>query len=641
MKKNSFIRCAIFAIAFFLIFPVDTYADAIEDYELGVFYTAEEIDFLVKTGLKQTTIKHVNELCDVLGYDADQVIKERYYGILLGPYESFLEDMALKKEGKTSTAEYDEKGGVIYKYYDGETCTEDLCLCIQYYGPDDEPEIVSYPDGSFTVNAKREGCLGIRPKYYVKTSKGACKAQVNVYDEAYLDQAVEAAVGAGMPAFPFAIYDSQWGDLNLITTGNYIEGVEAYRHDENSRKYYKDGQEIDEDTALDLQTAYVETFEQFYDDDTSPFVGSDAETTNRKLKQLKEEKNGKRYEVDCERDFLITQEEVDDIRSVYRDSTYANAPIKMSYFDPTSKALSDYVNYTAEFVRMNEEFVDVAKDEMLRLINDFRAENGLKPLDNSSVILNDISETRANELVYFMAKDHSRPNGEPLHKQFPVGENSCYVECMERSPQELAQAMFDMWANSEGHRANMLDPYYHSFSFSISMAKKGDKLYYYGVQDFSSQYAEDFDRENSEIDTSIIIPEGKLFDENGNPKETANSPILQNEGFQLLVGNTPLIKGRIPVYAETDMKGRDAEMCKVTIRDANYGIICVGYTFNDGYFNKKYAYFSSLTEISDGTVIFQLGGSDSEVQGNLGVTGELIMESDGVPCDATMMYNAD
>ena len=94
---------------------------------------------------------------------------------------------------------------------------------------------------------------------------------------------------------------------------------------------------------------------------------------------------------------------------------------------------------------------------MLDLVNAERAKYGLQPLVMGDANLTAAVQKRAEEIV--TVNSHTRPDGTKCFtvlneygvKDAPTGENAAWGSV---SPEEVVNA----WINSEGHRANILDP---------------------------------------------------------------------------------------------------------------------------------------------------------------------------------------
>ena len=105
---------------------------------------------------------------------------------------------------------------------------------------------------------------------------------------------------------------------------------------------------------------------------------------------------------------------------------------------------------------------DIA-EKMLKLVNDFRAENGVAPLElMPEDIAREYSDLRSREIKEKFS--HERPNGEnvgdyePLKNIYAIGENI-------HAGTRTVNTAFNNWKNSPGHRANMLNTKYtHMYS---------------------------------------------------------------------------------------------------------------------------------------------------------------------------------
>ena len=97
------------------------------------------------------------------------------------------------------------------------------------------------------------------------------------------------------------------------------------------------------------------------------------------------------------------------------------------------------------------------QNEFLRRVNSERAKAGLKPVQLGDSNHNSAAQERAEEIA--TVNSHVRPNGTKWYtvlSEYGVtdaaaGENAAWGNV---SPEEVVNA----WMNSEGHRANILDP---------------------------------------------------------------------------------------------------------------------------------------------------------------------------------------
>lgn len=101
------------------------------------------------------------------------------------------------------------------------------------------------------------------------------------------------------------------------------------------------------------------------------------------------------------------------------------------------------------------------EEEVVRLVNQERAKQGLSPLTHRADVKN-VAEKKAMDLINSNYFSHTSPNyGSPFDmlKSFGIsyrsaGEN---IAKGQRSPQEVMNA----WMNSSGHRANILNRNYN------------------------------------------------------------------------------------------------------------------------------------------------------------------------------------
>lgn len=125
-------------------------------------------------------------------------------------------------------------------------------------------------------------------------------------------------------------------------------------------------------------------------------------------------------------------------------------------------------------------------EELTKLLNDYRAENGLNQLDMSDPLLQSVADIRAEESTYVMNKEHARPMAGKAPQSFLVGENVAKLALTQaKTSQQIAQLMFEAWKQSAGHNANMLNADYKQAAFGVAFVKEGEKLAIYVSNDFS------------------------------------------------------------------------------------------------------------------------------------------------------------
>lgn len=115
-------------------------------------------------------------------------------------------------------------------------------------------------------------------------------------------------------------------------------------------------------------------------------------------------------------------------------------------------------------VGANEAALDSEEQEMLRLINEYRASRGLGPL-TASAALNRAAAWLANDMARRGIMSHYDSLGRGLNRlrdcgylYSTVGENVAYGS----GPMGSAQFTFNSWRNSPGHNANMLNGSYRA-----------------------------------------------------------------------------------------------------------------------------------------------------------------------------------
>lgn len=136
---------------------------------------------------------------------------------------------------------------------------------------------------------------------------------------------------------------------------------------------------------------------------------------------------------------------------------------------PQLKTDSRTVNTTLGTV--TNEYVEDVERDLMRLINDYRIENGIKALDIDYNVKS-LSDIRVAEFSSNTSNRHSRPDGSSWNTVGDVnGENSAVISIRENN----AQAIFNAWKSSTGHDQNMLRREFNSFY--ISVISDGKNLY--------------------------------------------------------------------------------------------------------------------------------------------------------------------
>ena len=124
--------------------------------------------------------------------------------------------------------------------------------------------------------------------------------------------------------------------------------------------------------------------------------------------------------------------------------------------------------------------------EVFELTNLEREKYGL-PKFKSMALLTEVATTRAWETT--VSFSHTRPDGTKFSTAYPgsllsggyyVGEN---IAAGQTSPEKVVQA----WMNSEGHRANILDPDFEYLGIGFYYVNDGSYRYYWS-QNFYTKY---------------------------------------------------------------------------------------------------------------------------------------------------------
>ena len=124
-------------------------------------------------------------------------------------------------------------------------------------------------------------------------------------------------------------------------------------------------------------------------------------------------------------------------------------------------------------------------EELTRLINDYRVEKGIEPLDTSDVLLQEVANLRVEESIYVMNSRHSRPLAGTA-SAFHIGENLAKTSFdIFDSSEDIARILFEAWKSSPGHNENMLSEDYKQGALSVKFVKENGRYVAYAVHDFS------------------------------------------------------------------------------------------------------------------------------------------------------------
>ena len=155
------------------------------------------------------------------------------------------------------------------------------------------------------------------------------------------------------------------------------------------------------------------------------------------------------------------------------------------FLDSDSYTIYDSTNYSATDSQLKGEADSNASkytnyyQEVLRLVNEIRAEAGVAPLTLDTTLCKAAS-MRALEMDYSNEVSHTRPNGKDC---FSVLEfyGISFGTCGENiaAGQTSASSVVKGWKNSPGHYENMVNPSYTKLGVGYSASGVGDYGYYW------------------------------------------------------------------------------------------------------------------------------------------------------------------
>lgn len=122
------------------------------------------------------------------------------------------------------------------------------------------------------------------------------------------------------------------------------------------------------------------------------------------------------------------------------------------------------------------------REEIVRLTNDLRRENGLPALTMDDDLMA-AAQVRAEEAAATITYSHTRPDGSSF-KTAVHYEGSMYAgenmgmkdQNLAGIPEQLAEIQVESWAHSEGHRHNMLNAEFAAVGTGIAQDRYG--MYY-------------------------------------------------------------------------------------------------------------------------------------------------------------------
>ena len=149
----------------------------------------------------------------------------------------------------------------------------------------------------------------------------------------------------------------------------------------------------------------------------------------------------------------------------------------------TGSQTADTATMTAEEAKqylLSAEYSDAVRDEFYKLLNEYRAANGLRELP-VNLKLQDYADVRADEQRARFG--HTRPNGTAAGSGWHNSQNSInsrYAEnaigcgALSADPKDTAASIFTKWKESEGHNRHMLYDFDRRITMAFGIAPKLD-----------------------------------------------------------------------------------------------------------------------------------------------------------------------
>lgn len=289
---------------------------------------------------------------------------------------------------------------------------------------------VVYQDTSFSSYKISNDCIvsvTVDGRYMIKNGDGLVVEKVKIKDENenLLDIAVENQVVTATNVNNELVDTFRVnGDLVLLTNGNVVV---------NGKKLVPPG-------SNDI------------------VVSKPATTTTVTTKAT--EKKTEKAKTTTTKKAASTKKQTESSQQNNYNSNYENNNSEPPYIDQAPQTTTA-VTTSGNSTNMSNQNISAETAEMLGYVNDIRAQYGLNPLYGLET-LDGCSQIRANELTQAYNSDHSRPDGSSFETVvdqsglywYHVAENIANgTNCM-----STVKEAFDAWINSEGHRANILNP---------------------------------------------------------------------------------------------------------------------------------------------------------------------------------------
>ncbi|MDE6181959.1 MAG: hypothetical protein K2F59_01970 [Eubacteriales bacterium] len=138
--------------------------------------------------------------------------------------------------------------------------------------------------------------------------------------------------------------------------------------------------------------------------------------------------------------------------------------------------VSNNTSNSTNSTTLTEQEIRAMEEEVVRLVNEERVKNGLQPLQISEDLMKTARE-KSDDMATRDYISHTDPDGYNMATELKVGEN---ISGWNIDP---SGAVYD-WMNSEGHRANILNPNYKYIG--VGYAKNSNsRCVHYWTQQFS------------------------------------------------------------------------------------------------------------------------------------------------------------
>lgn len=152
-------------------------------------------------------------------------------------------------------------------------------------------------------------------------------------------------------------------------------------------------------------------------------------------------------------------------------------------------------DFKSKFNNGEQVSLEAIESELIKLVNKLRADNGASPLVASELNRKE-TMLRASEMAEYgniavNGIPHVRPNGTFFYTAFEeglgTGENIIYFITNYKNgklyaaansrdfnnPANIAKSFFELWSNSPGHRANMLNPEFKTMNLGVQINESG------------------------------------------------------------------------------------------------------------------------------------------------------------------------